>query len=193
VTQPPPPQGDPDRDDATLPNRFWMLQVAGDAAAVLLAFVLGYDTYHLMGFTRDQRALELYLRIGAAAAVVLVLIYERLELYRPQVSVLHIHEFRGVTRGVIAGATCTLALSFYYRDASGNELSRLVLSFAFVWLLPVAKPLAGAPAQAARRALHARPRVPAGADLRSGLDRPAPVAAAVRQSPARMDAGRISR
>lgn len=122
----------------SLPDVFWLLQLAADAGAVVLAFMLGYLTYRALGQLKDPRPLAFYLRVAGVAAAIVTLIYERLGLYRPQVSVLHIHEFRGVTRGVLAGALTFLALSFYYRDPDGHELSRLVVTLAFGWLLLLA-------------------------------------------------------
>lgn len=123
---------------AAPPNLFWIFQLAADAMAVLLAFTLGHNSYYLLGFTREARPLEFYLQVAAVAALFLVIIYERLGLYRAQVSVLQIHEFRGVTRGTLAGAVGFLALSFLYRDAQGFELSRVKMLLSFAWLLPVA-------------------------------------------------------
>ena len=145
------------RETSALIDLFWLLQLGADVAAVLLAFALGHNTYYLLGFVREMRPLEFYLQVGGAAACALVLVYERLGLYRAQVSVLNIHEFRGITRGVLVGALGFLAASFFYRDAQGHELSRLKMLFAFLWLLPVAN-LSRALQLKLREALYTRGR-----------------------------------
>ena len=119
-----------------LARRF--LLMSADGTSVLLSFLLGLKTYHLLGFSKDTRGLDFYLGIGLSAVVLVLIIYEIKGLYQPQSSVLNIHEHRGVSLGVLYSTILFLALSFYFRDDQGNELSRLITTLSFVWLFIVA-------------------------------------------------------
>jgi exopolysaccharide biosynthesis polyprenyl glycosylphosphotransferase len=116
----------------------WPVQVVCDFLVVLCSFSLGHYSYHLLGFTKDPRPVELYLGLAVPAAFVLVFLFERMGLYRAQVSVLNIQEFRGTTRGALLGGTVLIALSFYVRDRTGHELSRVIVTLSCAWILVLA-------------------------------------------------------
>ena len=131
-------------DNQSIPNRrtaasvLVATQLLGDSLSVVLSFWLGWASYRLLGFAKDPRSLEFYLAVSIPAAIVMIAVYERLGLYKPQVSVLNIREHRAVIHGTLVGGVTFLALSFYFRDRDGRELSRLIISFSFVWLVGLA-------------------------------------------------------
>lgn len=106
---------------------FALFQRAGDFLAVLAAFAVGYWCY--VGFAGLTVAYSLgqFLALGAANGVLILLIFNSMQLYEGRVSLLQVVETRRLLLGWGLSALILFASTFYIRYL---DLSRAMMSIS---------------------------------------------------------------
>lgn len=102
-------------------------QVGMDFLTVVLCFLASYWFYTRQLERVSPQTFVEFLALSSLAGVLYVLILERMGLYRREMSLLNVHEMRGIARTGIYAAALIFTASFYVRSTS---FSRLTLTFA---------------------------------------------------------------
>lgn len=112
-----------------------MAQVFSDYATVFGCYLFAYYLYtsSLIQGSSPQTFIE-FITFAAGAALLYVLIIDRVGLYRREISLLNIKELRGIFHVGIYAAAAILSVSFYIRSVT---LSRITLTTA-IMITPVA-------------------------------------------------------
>jgi len=112
------------------------LLLAADILVIALSMLLGYWFYHFLyanlGLGKAEQPLEQYLRLTLITAVLILLMFERLGLYRRTMSIMNIEEIRGIFKAVFYTALLLFTASFYFKDIT---YSRLIVTYSLVFLL----------------------------------------------------------
>lgn len=79
--------------------------VFSDLAVVIISFLLGFYIYHqfeieLFGLRTISQPLHIYLKLSILFGITLVIIFERMGLYKNQMSILNIEETRKIFKGI---------------------------------------------------------------------------------------------
>jgi len=106
-------------------------QVVSDFLSIVLAFGLGYFLYPTFGHG-DLPGQGLYLRITLLAAAGGLFIFERLGLYRKQVSLLNVDETRRIIQADLTLGLFLFAYSFFTKTSLSPLLLSLSLGTALV-------------------------------------------------------------
>jgi exopolysaccharide biosynthesis polyprenyl glycosylphosphotransferase len=110
-------------------------QVAGDILVIAASMLSGYWLYHWLlenfGLGRGQQPLDMYLRLTVLTIIILLLIFERMGLYRRTMSIMNIEEVKGIFKAVIYAAVILFTASFYIKDIT---YSRLIVTYSLVFL-----------------------------------------------------------
>ncbi len=107
------------------------LQVAVDLAVLSGAFLVGYYIYtHIIPPGYEPR-FYLYKRLVLISSVAGLVIFERLGLYRSQMSLMNIDEIRRSFQAVMILALIIFTYNFF----SKSDFSRLILTYSFFILL----------------------------------------------------------
>lgn len=117
-----------------------LLLVLTDFIVIIFSFLLGYYIYHqveieLFGLRTTSQPLHIYFKLSIVFAISLIIIFERLGLYKKHMSILNIEETRKIIKGI---ALCTflfimgiffLKITFY--------ISRLITIYSvfIMWIL----------------------------------------------------------
>jgi exopolysaccharide biosynthesis polyprenyl glycosylphosphotransferase len=102
-------------------------QVIADSVTVITCFMLSYGLYiGILGGWSPQTAPDFFY-ISLAAALLYVLLLDREELYRREISLLNVKELRGIFHVGLYAALAILSVSFYVRSTS---LSRITFTIA---------------------------------------------------------------
>ena len=103
----------------------------GDVITIALAMYLGYEFYHLIDIGAGPQPLELYIRLTIGAIIVMIVIFQLIGLYEPEISVLNIAEIRKIFKATLIGLLVFFFLTFYLKNIS---FSRLIITFSAVFL-----------------------------------------------------------
>ena len=103
----------------------------GDVITITLAMYLGYEFYHLIDIGVGHQPLELYIRLTIGAIIVMIVIFQLIGLYEPEISVLNIAEIRKIFKATLIGLLVFFFLTFYLKNIS---FSRLIITFSAVFL-----------------------------------------------------------
>jgi len=111
-------------------------QVVADIIVTYGSMMAGYWLYHFLherlDIGRGPQPFEMYLRLSLILIVLLLLIFERMGLYRRTMSIMNIAEVKGIFKAVIYAAVILFTASFYFKDIS---YSRLIVTYALIFLL----------------------------------------------------------
>jgi exopolysaccharide biosynthesis polyprenyl glycosylphosphotransferase len=126
---------------ATLSKR-WVQRIAfasqtiADILVIYGSMILGYWCYHFLherfGIGRGPQPFDMYFRLSLVLIVILLLLFERLGLYRRTMSIMNIAEVKGIFKAVIYAAAILFSATFYFKDIT---YSRLIITYALLFLL----------------------------------------------------------
>lgn len=105
--------------------------LASDIVAIAVSMYLGYAFYHLIDIGKGTQPSELYLRLTIGAEIVMLVIFQLVGLYEPEISILNISEIRKIFKATLIGLLVFLFLTFYLKNIS---FSRLIITFSAVFL-----------------------------------------------------------
>ncbi|MGZ6311666.1 MAG: hypothetical protein ACXWOH_13610, partial [Bdellovibrionota bacterium] len=100
---------------------------------VSACYILSYWIYVGALERSSPQSFTEFVGFAAVAAILYVIIIDKVGLYRREISLLNVKELRGLFHVGIYAAACILSASFYIRSAS---LSRITLTTA-IFLTPV--------------------------------------------------------
>ena len=103
----------------------------GDIITIAMAMYLGYEFYHLIDIGVGPQPLELYIRLTFGAEVVMIVIFQLVGLYEPEISILNISEIRKIFKATLIGLLVFFFLTFYMKNIS---FSRLIITFSAMFL-----------------------------------------------------------
>jgi exopolysaccharide biosynthesis polyprenyl glycosylphosphotransferase len=101
-----------------------------DILSIAASFVVGYSIYPVIHNRVDPRT-DIYLKLGVVAIVGGILIFERMGLYKKQLSLMNVDEIRKIFRSVFLLALLLFAYSFYVKI----DHSRMILSYSIITML----------------------------------------------------------
>ncbi len=101
-----------------------------DILSIAASLLIGYSIYPLIHGSVDPRT-DIYLRLGFVAVVGGILIFERMGLYKKQMSLMNVDEIRKIIRGVFFLALVLFAYSFYVKI----DHSRMILTYSIIIML----------------------------------------------------------
>ncbi len=115
---------------------YFAIQVAADIVVITGSMLAGFWFYHMLfiqfGFGKGNQPFEMYLRLTVITLVLLLLIFERLGLYRRTISVMNIEEIKGIFKAVAIAALIIFTALFYFQDIT---YSRLIVTYSLIFLL----------------------------------------------------------
>lgn len=115
---------------------FFAVQVVADVLVITGSMLMGYWLYHMLyaqfGFGKGIQPFDLYLRLTVVTNFLLLLIFERMGLYRRTISIMNIEEIKGIFKAVAIAAVIIFAALFYFRDIT---YSRLIVTYSLIFLL----------------------------------------------------------
>jgi len=126
---------------ATFAKRFiqrfaFLTQVAADVLVTAGSMMAGYGLYHFIylkfGLGRGPQPFEMYFRLCLITIVILLLVFERMGLYRRTMSIMNIEEVKGIFKAVLYAAVILFTASFYFKDIT---YSRLIVTYSFIFLV----------------------------------------------------------
>ncbi|OFZ81477.1 MAG: hypothetical protein A2583_08175 [Bdellovibrionales bacterium RIFOXYD1_FULL_53_11] len=109
-------------------------QLAADAVTVFLCYLAGYWIYTGVYGKLSPQSFPEFLLFAAAAALVYVVILDRVGMYQREVSLLNVKELRGIFYTGLYAAAVIMSASFYLRSVT---FSRITLTAAMI-MTPVA-------------------------------------------------------
>jgi exopolysaccharide biosynthesis polyprenyl glycosylphosphotransferase len=101
-----------------------------DILSISASFLVGYSIYPLIHNRVDPRT-DIYLKLGFVAIVGGILIFERMGLYKKQMSLMNVDEIRKIFRSVFLLALLLFAYSFYVKI----DHSRMILTYSIIIML----------------------------------------------------------
>ncbi|TKJ42542.1 hypothetical protein CEE37_02310 [candidate division LCP-89 bacterium B3_LCP] len=118
-------------------SRFYFAgQVIADILVITGSMLLGYWFYHLLyaqvGIGKGIQPFEMYLRLTLITNIILLLVFERLGLYRRTISIMNIEEIKGIVKAVVIASVILFTALFYFQDVT---YSRLIVTYSLVSLL----------------------------------------------------------
>lgn len=105
-------------------------ELMADILSIAASLVVGYSIYPLIHNRLDPRT-DIYLKLGFVAIVGGILIFERIGLYKKQMSLMNVDEIRKIFRGVFLLALLLFAYSFYVKI----DHSRMILTYSIITML----------------------------------------------------------
>jgi len=112
------------------------IQVIADVIVITGSMLFGYWFYHKIyfqvGIGRGAQPFEMYLRLTLISNIIMLLAFERQNLYRRAISVMNIEEIKGIFKSVFLTAVVLFTASFYFKDIS---YSRLIVTYSLLFLL----------------------------------------------------------
>jgi len=112
----------------------FMVMVAllvSDMVTIAASLYLGYAFYHLIDIGKGPQPLELYLKLTVGAEIVMLVIFQLVGLYEPEISILNISEVRKIFKATLVGLLIFFFLTFYLKNIS---FSRLIITFSAIFL-----------------------------------------------------------
>jgi len=101
-----------------------------DILSIAASLMVGYSIYPVIHNSVDPRT-DIYVNMGVVAVVGGILIFERMGLYKKQLSLMNVDEIRKIFRGVFLLALLLFAYSFYVKI----DHSRMILSYSIMTML----------------------------------------------------------
>ena len=118
---------------STEPTPFWVMLalIVTDVFTIALSMYCGYKFYHLIDIGVGPQPLDLYLKLTIGAEIVMIVIFQLVGLYEPELSILNISEVRKIFKATIIGLLVFFFLTFYMKNIS---FSRLIITFSATFL-----------------------------------------------------------
>ncbi len=115
---------------------YFAVQVFADILVITGSMLLGYWFYHEiyfeLGVGKGEQPFEMYIRLTLISNIIMLLAFERQNLYRRTISVMNIEEIKGIFKAVFITAVVLFTASFYFKDIS---YSRLIVTYSLIFLL----------------------------------------------------------
>lgn len=108
--------------------------IISDIAAIALSMYFGYVFYHIINIGSGPQPSELYLRLTIGAEIVMIVIFQLIGLYEPEISILNIAEVRKIFKAILIGLLVFFFLTFYLKNIN---FSRLIITFSAIFLFIV--------------------------------------------------------
>jgi len=105
-----------------------------DIFSIAFAMFCGYWFYHLIDIGAGPQPLELYIGLTFAAEIVMLVIFQLVGLYEPELSILNIAEVRKIFKATLIGLLVFFFLTFYMKNVS---YSRLIITFSAGFLFAI--------------------------------------------------------
>ena len=102
-----------------------------DIITIAASVYLGYLFYHLIDIGVGPQPLELYIKLAGGAEIVMLVIFQLVGLYEPELSILNISEVRKIFKATFLGLLVFFFLTFYMKNIS---FSRLIITFSAIFL-----------------------------------------------------------
>ncbi len=118
---------------STKPTPFLVMValLISDIITIALSMFLGYYFYHIIDIGVGPQPLDLYIKLTIGAEVVMLVIFQLVGLYEPEISILNISEIRKIFKATLIGLLVFFFLTFYLKNIS---YSRLIITFSATFL-----------------------------------------------------------
>lgn len=104
-------------------------QVVADFLSILSAYLLSYWIYTGLFQAWSPQTFNEFFALSCVLGLIYLFFIEREDLYRREISLMNVKEFRGICHVALYAAVCILSLTFYVRSLN---LSRFMLTSALI-------------------------------------------------------------
>jgi len=107
-----------------------VIQMLLDFLTVVVAFLLGYELYHLLLTQFDIGAgvqpFKIYRNLSIIAGILFLIIFERFGLYSRKVGILNIEEMKRILQSLFIGSLILISASFLLRPVDFSDAAPMV-------------------------------------------------------------------
>lgn len=113
-----------------------LVEILADFLSIFGSLMLGYVLYHYLynvaNIGTGPKSFSPYFKLALGVSIFFIVLFERVGLYKRQMSILNIEEIKGIFKAVLLGFVVLLVANFYIRQSS---FSRLIISYSLIIML----------------------------------------------------------